>query len=466
MIKLIVASTMMLFASTTPAQDELPAQTLFTNVNIFNGTENKLYENHSVLVEGNIIKTISAGAITPNAGATMIDGRGRTLMPGLIESHVHLNLQLMVGGYDTIEQRDWQEIGAMAANVARSLLMDGWTTVRDPGGTLTGMRIAIDRGDALGPRLYAANAVITQTSGHGDFRLRGQRRLEDRYTFKGGQLGMTHIVDGYDAHLSAARQNLANGAAFNKMMLSGGIFSSKDPLHTRQSTDDEVRAVIEASEAWGTYVTAHIFRAEDAQRGIRLGLKEIMHIPFLDNETARMLVDNGVYYNPQIAASGPESLEVIFGPGESVNKAKAREAQQGMLNVVGILRDMPELMEITAFGVDVVTSRPPDALRQRDFEMYFWAKNFGNFATLRSMTSIGGQVAALTGKLNPYLTGPLGVIEKGAYADILLIDGNPLDDITLLGGSSDQFTAADRQAGDIPAMKLIMKDGKIYKNSL
>jgi imidazolonepropionase-like amidohydrolase len=419
----------------------------------------------SVLVEGNLIKQIGKG-LKAGDGAKVIDGGGRTLMPGLIESHVHLNLQHMVGGYDTIEQRDWQEIGAMAGNVARSLLLDGWTTARDPGGTLAGMRTAIDRGDALGPRLYLATGVISQTAGHGDFRLKGQRTLEDRYTFKGGRLGMTHIVDGFDATLSAARQNLANGAAFNKMMLSGGIFSSKDPLHVRQGTDDEVRAVVEASEAWGTYATAHIFRAEDAQRGIRLGLKEIMHIPFLNKETARMLVDSGIYYNPQLAASGPESLEVIFGPEESVNKAKARQAQQGMLKVVGILREMPELMELTAFGVDVVTSRPADALRQRDFEMWFWAEKFGNFAALKSMTSIGGKVAALTGKLNPYPDGPLGVIQEGAYADILLIDGNPLEDITLLGGSPDQFTAPDRKPGEIPAMDLIMKDGVIYKNTL
>jgi imidazolonepropionase-like amidohydrolase len=439
---------------------------LFTNVNIFNGTENRLYENHSVLVEGNIIKSISAGEITANAEATVIDGEGRTLMPGLIESHVHLNLQHMVGGYDTIEDRDWQEIGAMGAFTAQSLLMDGWTTARDPGTSLSGIKRVIDRGEITGPRMYLATGVISQTSGHGDFRLRGQRTLDDRYTFKGGRLGMTHIVDGYDATLSAARQNLANGAAFNKMMLSGGIFSSKDPLHTVQGTEQEVRAVVEASEAWGTYATAHIFNAADAQRGMRFGLKEIMHVPFMDTETAQMFVDNGVYYNPQLAASNPESLEVIFGPEESVNKAKARQAQQGMLNVVRILKDMPDLMEITAFGVDVVTVSPSDALRQRDYEMYFWGESFGNFETLRSMTSIGGKVAALTGKLNPYPTGSLGVIEKGAYADILLIDGNPLEDITLLGGTPDQFTAADRQAGDIPAMVLIMKDGKIYKNTL
>lgn len=387
-------------------------------------------------------------------------------MPGLIESHVHLNYQHMVGGYDTIEQRDWQEIGAMGAFTAQSLLMDGWTTARDPGATLTGIRTAIDNGYAIGPRLYLANAVISQTSGHGDFRLKGQRRLGDRTTFKAGQLGMTHIVDGEDATLSAARQNLANGAAFLKMMLSGGIFSSKDPLHTRQGTDEEIKAVIDAADSWGTYATAHIFRAEDAQRGIRLGLKEILHIPFLDLDTADLMIEKGIYYNPQLAQSTPESLEVIFGPNESVNKSKARLAQQGMANVVRILRIKPKLLERTVFGADVVTVEPADALRTRDFEMWFWAKNFGEYATLKCMTSIGGQLAALTGKNNPYPDGPLGVIKEGAYADLLLVDGNPLEDITVLGASPRQFDAPDRKAGEIETMRLIMKNGKIYKNTL
>jgi len=466
--KLVLVACFM-FATAAMAVDKakaLPKQVLFKNVNVFNGTEDKLYKNHNVLVEGNKIKSISTKAIKTNSNVTTIDGKGMTLMPGLIESHVHLNLQHVVGGYDTLEQRDWQEIGAMGAFAAQSLLKDGWTTARDPGATIAGMRRAIDRGDAIGPRLYLATGVITQTSGHGDWRLTGQRTLESRATYKAGLLGMTHIVDGHDATLSAVRQNLANGAAFTKFMLSGGIFSSKDPLHVKQHTDEEIKAMVQASSDWGTYVTAHTFLAEHAQRGIRLGLKEIMHVPFMDKKTANMFVKHGVYYNPQLAASNPESLDVIFGPGESVNKAKARKAQVGMKNVVNILKDTPELMELTAFGVDVVTVKPTDALRQRDYEMYFWAKNFGNFATLRSMTSIGGKVAALTGKLNPYPDGKLGVIEAGAYADILLIDGNPLEDITLLGGSPNQYTAPDRQAGNIPAMKVIMKDGKIYKNTL
>jgi len=463
--KIVLLFAAGIITATSLARDALPVQTLFTSVNVFNGTENKLYENHSVLIEGNLIKTISADQITANVDATVIDGQSKTLMPGLIESHVHMNLQHMVGGYDTIEQRDWQEIGAMGTATARSLLMDGWTTVRDPGGTLPGLKRAVDKGLTSGPRMYLSGAVLSQTAGHGDWRLAGQRTLDSRATHKAGELGIASIADGHDANLSAARQNLANGAVFNKFMFSGGVFSSKDPLHVSQYTDDEVKAILKASADWGTYATAHTFLAEHAQRGIKMGMKELMHVPFMDEETAKMFVKNGVYLNVTLGSSSPENLDVVFGPGESVNKTKARAVVDAMANLTRILKEMPKLLELTTFGADVVTVSPVEALRQRDFEMFFWADNFGTFATLRSMTSIGGEVAALTGKLNPY-PHKLGVIEEGAYADLLLVDGNPLEDIALLGANSDQFNAPNREAGEIPGMVLIMKDGRIYKNTL
>ena len=178
------------------------------------------------------------------------------------------------------------------------------------------------------------------------------------------------------------------------------------------------------------------------------------------------MVEKGIFYNPQLSQSTPEALEAIFGPKESVNKAKARVTQKAMEQTVKILKQVPALLETTTFGVDIVTNTKANALRTRDHEMWFWAKNFGNHATLKSMTSIGGRLAALTGKLNPYPDGPLGVIKEGAYADILLVDGNPLEDISVLGGSQKMFDAPERKAGDIKTMRLIMKDGKIYKNTL
>ena len=437
---------------------------LFTNVYVFDGINDGL-KALDVLVEDNLIKQVGKD-IEASEGVTVIDGGGRTLMPGLIESHVHLNMQHMVGGYDTFESRDWQEVGAMAAFTAQSLLQDGFTTVRDVGALHAGLRRAVDRGDAIGPRIYNAGAVISQTSGHGDWRLKGQNTLDSRYTHKVAQLGLAFIVDGYDATLSAARQNLANGASLNKMMLSGGVFSSKDGLHTIQGTDEEVTAVVRASNDWGTYATAHVNSPSDIQRGLRLGLGEIMHGQFLDEETAKMMVEAGVFYNPQLSVSSLEAIERTFGPGDSVNKTKSLKVAEGMARIPDILLKFPKLLEKTTFGVDTVTVTPANALRNRDHEIWFWSDRFGNLQTLQSLTSIGGKLAALTGGQNPYPTGPLGVIQEGAYADILLIDGNPLEDISVIGGSKELFDAPDRKAGDIPTMQLIMKNGVIYKNTL
>lgn len=486
------------------AQTKIPTEAiLFKNVQVFDGVQNEL-QDLDVLVLGNKIHRIAANIpesgtyqvdvttneskmisgmgglggysiqlVNPNGKieskqvkVSVVDGGGRTLMPGLIESHVHLNFQHMIGGYETVENRDWQEIGAMAAMAAQNLLMDGFTTVRDCGTLQSGMRRAIDNGNAIGPRIYNAGAVIGQTSGHGDWRPIGYRTLEGRSQAKVGELGMTFIVDGEDAMLSATRQNLANGSSFIKIMISGGIFSTKDPLHTVQMNQKEIRAVVEAAEAWGTYVTCHVFNVSDVRRAIDGGIKEMLHIPFLDVETAQLMAVKGIYYNPQLSQSTPEVLEATFGPEDSVNKRKAAIVQKAMANIPTVLKQVPQLLETTVFGVDIVTNKPKNVLRARDHEIWFWADKFGNHQALKSMTSTAGKLAALTGKNNPYPDGKLGVIEEGAYADLLLVDGNPLEDISVIGGNSKLFDAPDRKAGGIQTMRLIMKDGVIYKNTL
>ena len=210
-VQVVIFATMLAVSpALLHAQDE-PARTLFTNCNVFDGVSDELAEGRNVLVEDDLISAIG-GEDLADESAELIDCDGRTLMPGLIESHVHLNMQHMVGGYDTFEHRDWQEVGAMAAFTAQSILMDGFTTVRDVGALQAGIRRAVDSGFAIGPRIYNAGAVISQTSGHGDWRLKGQNTLESRYTNKVAQLGLAFVVDGHDATLSAARQNLANGA--------------------------------------------------------------------------------------------------------------------------------------------------------------------------------------------------------------------------------------------------------------
>ena len=230
--------------------------------------------------------------------------------------------------------------------------------------------------------------------------------------------------------------------------------------------EKEIGAVVEAANSWGTYVTAHVFNVSDVRRAIDGGVKEMLHIPFIDVETAQLMAVNGIYYNPQLSQSTPEVLDATFGPEDSVNKRKAAVVQQAMANIPSVLKTVPRLLDTTVFGVDIVTNTPTNVLRARDHEIWFWADRFGNHQALKCMTSIPGKLAALTGKNNPYPDGKLGVIEEGAYADILLVDGNPLKDISVIGGSAKLFDAPDRKAGEIKTMRLIMKDGKIYKNTL
>ena len=217
---LALASTLLsaLLTSSVWANDEPLPQTLFTNVQIFDGVNNKLTPG-SVLIEGNLIKQIGDSISAPDA--TVIDGGGRTLMPGLIDAHVHLNLQLLdnPAGISGVNLMTWEEVGALAKASADEYLMSGFTTVRDLCGSHDGLRKHIDAGTITGPRIYLSGACISQTSGHGDWRPNsGVVRGDQTKTSHVEDLGIVILADGHDEVLKATRNNLAGGADFAKMM--------------------------------------------------------------------------------------------------------------------------------------------------------------------------------------------------------------------------------------------------------
>lgn len=240
---------------------ESPSRVLFTNVNVFDGVNDGLQSGMNVLVEGNLIAEISSGSISAD-GATVVDGGGRTLMPGLIDSHVHLNV-VMEGGLGVIEAARWDEIGAVAAASAREWLMDGFTTVRGMGGLGNGLKRTIDSGLFAGPRIYPSGSYISQTSGHGDLILGSQR---DPETSNLVRLGVTQIADGADAVRTAVRTNFAMGATQIKIMVGGGISSLKGPLFASQYTDAEIRAAVEEAATRDTYVAVHVYNSHDVAR--------------------------------------------------------------------------------------------------------------------------------------------------------------------------------------------------------
>jgi imidazolonepropionase-like amidohydrolase len=496
--RLVLAATLIFSASAMAAENiDIPSEvTLFKNVKIFDGTTDKLKEGLDVLVVKNKIHKIAkdipttgtweidvttggvkqmkdpAGGVygysfttfsagkkeTKQVKVNVIDGGGRTLMPGLIDSHIHIN-GYKDGNILTWNDTTWEEIGARAAAMAQEKLAMGFTTVRDLCGAHEGLKKVIDEGLLAGPRLYLAGACISQTSGHGDFAYTTQRKGESNLE----KLEVTRVVDGRDEILAAARRNFALGAHFLKLMVSGGVTSIKDPIYGSQFTDDEVAAAVETAEDWGTYVTVHVFQDADISRVLDLGVKSIDHGFFISEDTMKKLVEKGAFLSPNLAPLADEALAHPMHQDPNFPPTKkfmyTREMGANYMNF--IRKYKPKLV----FNSDFILLTGVPYRQSVDFTKFVMAREFGNFWALKTMTSIGGELAALTGPENPYQDGKLGVIEEGAYADILIIDGNPLKDIAAIGGNEKWFDAEPR-GQDLPVIRIIMKDGKIYKNTL
>jgi imidazolonepropionase-like amidohydrolase len=429
----------MSLAASPPAQAQQSPAVLFQNVRIFDGKNGALSAPSNVLVRNNKIERISAAAIT--ADAQVVNGGGRVLMPGLIDAHWHAMLvrptpvSALTGdvGYNNL----------LAAAEATSTLMRGFTTIRDLGGPTFGLKQAIDEGLVAGPRIYPSGAVITVTSGHGDF-----RQLSDLPRTIGGmlgrmeKLGASMVADSPDEVRLRAREQLMQGATQIKLTAGGGVASPFSPLDVSTFTEPELRAAVEAAENWGTYVAAHAYTPVSIQRSIAAGVKCIEHGHLMDDATARLMAEKGIWLSTQpfldvSAASG-------LGPAE---QAKLRQVVTGTDTVYALAKKYGIK---TAFGTDVLFSQ---ALAERQGAMLASLTRWYTPAeTLIMATSTNAELHGLSGKRNPY-PGKLGVVEEGALADLLLVDGNPIDNIKLIEDPAKNFL-------------LIMKAGKIYKNLL
>jgi len=459
---LVVSSS----AMATDKAKQVPKQVLFKNVNVFNGTDNKLYKNHSVLVEGNKIKAVSNKTIKTNSNATIIDGKGKTLMPGLIDAHVHLNLQNLANpaAIDGVSNMTWEEVGALAYEAAQEYLYSGFTTVRDLCGSHDGLRKHIQAGTLTGPRIYLAGACISQTSGHGDWRPPSQVvRHNQTTTSHVENLGIVILADGADEVLKACRNNLAGGADFCKMMAGGGVTSTRDPLHSLQGTMDELKAMTTATSQWDSIGAVHAYHDESVRRALKAGVMSIEHGNLMSKESTFELVkDKGAYVVPAMAGFSEQLLKhPVYGNPDLPLRGKV---MQIIKNYDNWLKLANKTKINIGYGTDIVVSTKAASRGIRDFQMGQFVEGFGIFKTLKAMTSDNGKLMALTGKNNPYPE-KLGVIEKGAYADIILVDGNPLKDLSVLGATFDMW-AAPRVTRDIKTIPFVMKDGKIYINTL
>ncbi|TCL09233.1 imidazolonepropionase-like amidohydrolase [Shimia isoporae] len=444
------------FATSAVAQDALP-QILFTNVHVFDGVNEARLENASVLVEGNMIKTVSTDAIDA-PDAEVIDGGGRTLTPGFIENHAHL--MLMGPSISSMETNStWEDFAIHGTKMAEMYLMQGFTTVRDAGGANAGLRRWIDSGQIIGPRFYNSGAFIGTRGGHADF---ASFTSPPGAQTNMGLLNMAQQVNGVDDVYKYGRNNLRMGATQLKFMQSGGVVSAFDPWQLLAGSKEEIEAAVQVANEYGTYVMAHSYRKEAIINALNAGVKTIEHGFHFDCEISALMKEKGAYITTNITAFDPGLLDVPAVKNQPSSLAKAKSASASFANYIPSMKECPAPR---GFQTDCVGSVAACNI-QIAYEKHLNNEFFGAYQSLVTLTSVGGEIAALTGDFtNPYPNGKLGVIEEGAYADILLIDGNPLEDFSVVGTGDEWFTADPRP--DSPeTIRLIMKDGVVYKNTL
>lgn len=441
--------------------EEKPTQVLLKNVNIFDGKSNKLNPSMNVLVEGETIKAISQSSIPSADGAHVIDGGGRTLMPGLIDGHAHVMINRNFNVVET--NMDLTDMSYNATIVMKRFLVDGFTTVRDMGGPTFGLARALDSGRVVGPRLFPSGGFISQTSGHGDFRDRADPGFSindagDLSNFE--RMGIGNVADGVPEVLKATRLNLRNGATQIKIMGGGGGSSRFDPIDTTQYSKEEICAIVEAAKDWGTYVGAHTFNDRAVGRLLDCGVKTFEHSFFISEKTMKRIAKEGGFVVPQMWGLSPDLAKNPLMPPEKLPMIAQLREEYGEFG-----------KQLLDNGVKVVFASDyvgefADAERARRYEIWWRTQAFGsNFEVLKQMTSTAGEMLAMSGPRNPYKAGPLGVIEEGAYADLILVDGNPLKDITVIGGTEKWFDA-DPDFKLIPTIHLVMKGGNIYRNEI
>lgn len=407
---------------------------LIENVRIFNGVDTELSAGH-VLVEDGLIARISVDPIAAPSDTLVIQGANRVLTPGFIDLHAHLygHVPANLGrAHSTV-------VGAIATNVAKHFLDSGFTTVRDAGGTHPDFAKAIELGTIYGPRVYPSGAVLSQTAGHGDWRQATVRNptLDGGTPYIGADQSV--IVDGVDQHLAAVRENLRHGATQIKIMGGGGVMSDYDPIGSLQPTAAEIRAAVQAASDFGTYVLAHAYTSEAVRRLIDNGVRCIEHGLLIDDATAKYVKKNDVVISTQL---------VIYRALADLDGITPRQLEKldvvlkGQENLIGLIKKYDIT---TGFATDLIGGMYPMLTREFTERAMYWTPA----EVLAQATSESAKVIRMSGILNRH--GNFGEIREGWGADILLIEGEPLQDISVLRDPDTNLA-------------LIMKGGEIVKN--
>jgi len=437
----LLASSKRSHAQSTLSPAPRPRLILFTNARVFDGTSAGLRDGLSVLVQDHHIKAVTAGNPAAPDGAQVIDCGGRVLMPGLIDMHWHAVFAAM-----PLQRLMTAEVGAIfltAGVEAERTLMRGFTTIRDAGGPVFPLKDAIDTGLIAGPRIYPSGAMITTTGGHGDL-----RPLSDLPSRPGAplgaleQMGGSIIADSADEVRLRVREQLMQGASQIKIVGSGGVSSPRSPLEMLTFSEPALRVAVDTARDWNTYVMVHAYTSAAVGRAIAAGAQCIEHAHLMDAGTARSMAETNTWLSIQPFLTDADAI-TLEGPSRAkMLQVFARTDTAYTLAKTNGVR--------TAFGSDLLFS---DTLTARQGTMLtHLSRWYGNAELLSMATAVNGELLALSGPRNPY-PGKLGVVEEGALADLLLVDGNPLQDIRLIADPDRSFV-------------LIMKDGRIHKNAL
>lgn len=419
---------------------------LIINANVFNGTDAQLLENVAVQIEDNLISKISRqDDIDLSAADEVIDAKGGTVMPGLMDAHVHITLSAPFNVIDTMTR---EEVAIRSARISEEMLMRGFTTIRDVAGNTLGLKNSIDNGYAKGPRILPSMAAVSQTSGHSDYRQnQAQERIGQHEDSPMMKLGAMKVADGRAEVLKAVREQLFMGASQIKIMAGGGASSTFDPLDTLQFTLDEMKAAVEAATDYGTYVAAHIHTADAMRRAAEAGVMSFEHATIMDDDIAQTIKDKGIWVIPSYFTSSLIAERKIPLPNEETYR-KTERVGKAMLKSAELIKKYQ--IDNIAFGTDCVGEANVHATQLN--ELGAIEQTFDTITALRMVTSNCGRLFEMSTYQHPYQQGCLGRVVEGAYADLLIIDGNPLEGVACVADTSKQ--------------KMIMKDGIIYKNTL
>lgn len=396
----------------------------------------------SVLIDGGKIRGVAAGSPDAPANAKIVDCTGNFVMPGLTDAHWHMTLA--TGELADFRKADLGLVYAHAVAEAHNVLMRGFTTVRDVAGPVFGLKQAIDSGVIPGPRIFPSGALISQTGGHGDF-----GAAFERPTTLGGQpdylqlTGLEEIANGPAEVRAAAREQFRKGASQIKLAVGGGVFSEFDPVDSLQFSPEEIRAAVECADDWGSYVAVHVYTVAGIRRALDAGVRSIEHGLLADEATLALMARQQAWLSLQPFEHGD-------GPLTPAQEAKIQSSGlEGTWE--GVLRTAKKVGTKVAFGTDVLFM--PAGNPRENVMLTRFSRVFSNAETLRIATSGNCELFALSGKRNNYRDAALGLLKPGAWADLLVVRGNPLNDIDLLIDYDRNFLA-------------IIKDGNIVKSLL